>query len=332
MKATGIALILAAACTTASWGFAEEGTEAKYTSTAWLRIRAEEPAISGRPARQFDEKEFDIYKKTQQQLVKSRFVLLSALRKPEVAKLPSVQMEQQNGDPVRWLENIVKVEFPDNAEMMSVSVSRDDPNEAATLARAVVDAYLVEVVNTERDLKRQRLSELDRAFSEKEMAVRSKREDLKKLAGQLGVSDSETLTLKQKLTLDELSIHRHEVRELQAKLRSFQIDLAVQKALLDDAKDEGRVRIAQDIKRLEASIAVTTEQESVLKTEVDRYRQEAERFGSSSIDIEMMRADIKNLEAVLAEISKERERLKIELRATPRVTLLQRADVPESKD
>ena len=48
--------------------------------------------------------------------------------------------------------------------------------------------------------------------------------------------------------------------------------------------------------------------------------------------MDMMRGDIKNLNAVLTEITKERERLRIEIHATPRVTSLQRAEVPEAKD
>ena len=52
----------------------------------------------------------------------------------------------------------------------------------------------------------------------------------------------------------------------------------------------------------------------------------------STIDIEMMRTDIKNLKAVLAEITKERETPEGRDSRHPRVTLLQRADVPENKD
>ena len=74
---------------------------------------------------------------------------------------------------------------------------------------------------------------------------------------------------------------------------------------------------------------MTTEQESEIRKVVEQFQKEAERFGGSTVDIEMMRADIKNLNAVLTEIAVERERLKIEVRATPRVTLLQRPDVPE---
>jgi len=51
-----------------------------------------------------------------------------------------------------------------------------------------------------------------------------------------------------------------------------------------------------------------------------------------SIDLEMMAADIRVLEEVFHDIALERERLKVELRSPSRVTLLERAEVPEEPD
>jgi succinoglycan biosynthesis transport protein ExoP len=272
------------------------------------------------------------------------------------------------------------------------------------LVRATVDAFLTEVVNAEGYQKRQRLSELDRAFIEKETEIRAKREDLKKLAEQLGTSDTETLTLKQKLALEELTIYRQEMAKVQFEARHLQGALAAQQALLkgidtidvtdadveilvrsdpiarqlfvelgwrkiDQVYTEGAVvagarshyadRYQQDLKtmqdqfdarrnelsemirskkrsgiqlelqRMETAVAVMNEQERMIQEEVKNKKAEAEKFGSSTVDIEMMRADIKNLDAVLTGISAQREKLKVETRSTPRVTLLQRAEKPE---
>jgi hypothetical protein len=43
----------------------------------------------------------------------------------------------------------------------------------------------------------------------------------------------------------------------------------------------------------------------------------------------MRRADIKNLDRVLADLAQEREKCRVEIRSMPRVTLIQRADEPE---
>ena len=401
LMALGIGLLCAAIAGPAVWF----GVGAKYVASSYLRVAMQETSIAFVEGGQGVNKEsFEIYKSTQQQLVLSRFVLMAALRKQEVAKLASIQDEQENGDPVTWLAQRISVSYPGKAEFMEVSLAREDPSECMTLVRAVVDAYMTEVVNAERDKKRQRLSELDRAYVEKETEIRGKREDLKKLAEQLGTSDTETLTLKQKIALEELTIYRQEMAKNQFELRRFQGELAAQKAILKNlesvdisdadvdlmvqsdpiarqlfiqlgwrkmdqvytesavapgAKSRYAERFQQDLKvmqeqfnarraelvesvrqkkrneiqsemlRLEASITVLTEQASTLQVEVERQRKEAEKFGSSTVDIEMMRADIKNLDQVLGGVATEREKLKVEIRSAPRVTLLQKAEKPE---
>jgi len=401
LMALGIGFLLAAVAGPAAWF----GIGPKYTAISYLRVSIEEQSIafqmdSGATSRE----RFDIYKNTQQQLMLSRFVLLAALRKPDAAQLPVIQRESESGDPIEWLASRLSVSYPGKAELMQVSLTRSDPNEATVLVRATVDAFLTEVVNAESYQKRQRLSELDRAFGEKETEIRSKREELKKVAEQLGTSDTETLTLRQKLALEELTIYRQELTKVQFDIRRFNGELAAQKALLkgletfdiidadvesmvlsdpiarqlfielgmrkiDQVYTEGAVvanakshyadryqqdltimqgqfdarraelnelvrrkkagAIQMEIQRLETSIAVMGEQEQIILKEVAAKRAEAEKFGTSSVDIEMMRADIKNLEAVLGEIATEREKLKVESRSTPRITLLQRAEKPE---
>jgi len=157
------------------------GCGRKYTATSMLRIKAEEPAVLAGPARVNSAKEFETYKEKQRMLLMLRPVLMAALRKPEVAKLPSVQTETQSGDAVKWLEGIVKVEFPGRAEIMAVSCTTNDPHEATVLTNAVVDAYMIEIVNAERTLKRRRLDELETLIGEKEMEVRRKQAELDKL-------------------------------------------------------------------------------------------------------------------------------------------------------
>lgn len=231
MKTVKMAVVLVAACVAMASGCNAKGAGGKSTATCVLRISYPEPMIQGESGPRSSGKDaFEVYKKTQRQLVTSRLVLSAALGKPEVAKLPSVEAEQQKGDPVRWLERTVEVEFPGDADIMTVSVSLDDSQEATALADAVVDAYLREVVNAERDQKQQRLSELDHVYAEKEAEARAKREELRKLS-------------------------------------------------------EQRVEEIND-----------------------------------SADTEMLRNDIKDLGSVLSQLDTERDRLKVEIRATPRVT------------
>lgn len=376
----------------------------KYTAESFLRVSMQEPGLLSASDRLVDRDHFEIYKSTQQQLVTSRFVLLAALRKTDVAKL-SVVREQEGGDPAGWLQNRISVSFPGRAELMSVSITRRDAQEATTLVRAVVDAYLTEVVNAERDLKRQRISELDRAFAEKETEARKKRDDLKSLAEQVGGSATETLTAKQKSTVEELSIYRQEMARNRFDLRRSQGELAAQRAILksiaelevsdaeldefvqrdpvarqlfsqlgmvsiDKAFTDGavapgaksryasrfqqdlstlqeqfnarrtelvevvrqkkRALVELDIRKLESATVVLAEQERSIQADVERLRKDADKFGSSTVDIEMLRGDIRNIDEVLTGIAKEKDKLKVEIRSSARVIPLQKAEVPEA--
>lgn len=212
MKAIGQIVVIVAACMIPSLGFsadAPQGTHTAtaapsvqstqtrepadglgetYTASALLHISSVEPTILDSSAHQFSEQEYTICKKTQQFLVRSRGVLLAALRQRDVVMLPSAKAEQFHGDPVRWLEKIIKVTLPDDTELMVVSATTNNPKESATLARAVVNAYLVEMVNVERNQKQQRLNELDQAFAAKETNIRERRTELKQLTEKLGPS------------------------------------------------------------------------------------------------------------------------------------------------
>jgi polysaccharide biosynthesis transport protein len=398
LMAASIGVLCAAIAGPAVW----YGVGAMYTATSYLKVQMQEkPILADRDTGGIiDRDRFEIYKNTQQQLLLSRFVLIAALRKPVVGKLPVIQNET---DPVDWLANRISVSFPGKAELMEVSLTRADKDEAMVLVNAVVRAYLDEVVNVEQNLKRIRLTELDRAFVEKETDVRAKRDDLKTMAAGLGTSDTETLTLKQKLALEELTIYRQEMAKMQFELRKLQTDLAAQHAVLDglktldpndsevvmlvqndpiarqlsmdlgylklnetytkgavvpgaqskytsrfsqelqamqqqfDAKREEfaamvlqkkRSFVEMDIRRLETAEKVTKAQSEMVKDQVAGLLEDAKKFGNSTVDLEMMRAEIKNGELMLTGISGEREKLRVEIRSAARVNLLLQAEKP----
>ena len=85
---------------------------------------------------------FDIYKSTQSQQIKSRYVLQAALRDREIASLPSVK--QHEPDAPGWLAGEINVSFPEKGEIMQVGLIGHDPNEITKLVNAVVKAYMRE--------------------------------------------------------------------------------------------------------------------------------------------------------------------------------------------
>lgn len=376
----------------------------RYTAKSYLQISASQQKIAFDTTERSAQAGFDIYKGTQQQLVTSPFVITAALRKPDATKLPCVY---EQDDPVSWLKGKIKVSFPGNAEIMVISLTVEDPVAATVLVQAVVDSYVDEVVNVERNLRKHHLSELDRVYTDKETEVRRKRTEFKELAKQLGTGDSKALFLKTQIALEQFATYRtelvrHELAVRQAKgeltakeallqgvdvneISEFELDTFVQsdpigqqmlaeiawrrsdmnynsmiavpgtnmghmerqqrelqlaqqqydmrvEELREELRRKRRAEFEQDIRELKIAITINEAQVTMLNEDVDRQRKEAERFGESSIEVEMMRDEIGQINQVLTGIANEREKLKVELRSRSRVTLLQQAKQPKSPD
>jgi len=207
LMALGIGLLCAAIAGPAVYLVIGE----QYTAFSHLQVSMQEHRIFDQNVNVVDRDRFEIFKSTQQELLLRRVVLMSALRKPEVKNIPIVQYKTQYSDPVDWLAGKLSVSFPGKAEVMTVSLSLDNPKEAQALVKAVVDSYMNEVVLAETDRKRRRFSDLETICSDKEQEMRTKREQLKGLvAGAGGTESPELLNTQQKLLLDELALYRNE--------------------------------------------------------------------------------------------------------------------------
>lgn len=375
----------------------------RYTATALIRIASSSQSVLF-PTADRTGPTFDIYKATQLEYLRSRFVLVAALRRPEVAKLPSIQEQL---DPVQWVAENLSVRFPGNSEFMNVSFSSPHAAETAVLVNAIVDAYMQEVVDTEQRERRVRLSELDQLYAEKETELRKLENDLKALSQQLETGDSQALSLKQQITLQQFSTYRSELINVQLRIMRAQGELSLKKALRDKAAQlqvtereldaaartdpvilqllmreaelknlvaqtrdvvrpemagrygnryaqdladvQNRIKarreelrqeleqkrvanIDEEIENLNFELAILAQQQQQLQDEVENVRRTAETFGKGSIEIEFLRAEVDLARKTLQTIAEERNRMSIELRAKPRITVVQRAEAPRVAD
>jgi succinoglycan biosynthesis transport protein ExoP len=373
-----------------------------YTAIALLRIAANPEGILFSNA--FQSATFDIYRSTQQQYLLSRYVLMAALRQPQVAELEAIR---EHPDPVALVQQGLRVRFPGNSELMEVSYTAKTPQEAAAIVNTVVDSYLQEVVAVELAERRQRLDELDQLYSEKEAELRKRRNDLTQLAEQLQTGDAEALNLKERSALQRFSMFRQELGNVQMAILRAQAEMRIREAWADESLkipiseqdlemfartdptygrlqtqadavqmriqelartaqpeiaqqfaaryrqelktiseqlEKRRGELLEELRRrrrkaLEDELAehkfrmsVLLQQQQELEREVEAARREAEQFGVRSLDVEMMRAEARVLENLLQRIGDERQKLAIELRSRPRITLIQRASPPALPD
>jgi RNA polymerase sigma factor (sigma-70 family) len=260
------------------------------------------------------------FRRTQLVLLKSRPVLQAALRKPEVAGLAVVRGK---ADPVAWLEKNLAAVFLEDSGVLRVSVAGGSAEERAALANAIANAYLEEVVGADQSRKAHRLDELDKLRGEYEDALRNKRDNLRKRSQAVG---EQARSLQQQFAREDLAEMRKELQRVHlAKLRA--------QARLNYLKGAGaREGVKEAIARLTEETGVLAEQEKLLNAEItplaETAQAQARAEAVEKADLTSFRDEITAAEQLVKKIVGEVGVMQVELRATPRVRLLQKAEAP----
>jgi capsular exopolysaccharide synthesis family protein len=191
----------------------------EYTARALLRVFQTPPKMVFETSEgSYNLTEFKTYKETQTSLIRSPLVIQAALRDPGVAASPSLAKEI---DPVQWLQKAINVRF--DGEIMEISISTADPNEAKTLVQAIRDAYMKEVVYLEKQKRMERFNNLKDINDKQASALRTKKDKLRQLADAAGSNDKETIALMQQLRQSMLMDTQRELSELQSELNKTRI-------------------------------------------------------------------------------------------------------------
>ncbi len=228
LPAAALGLVAATALAVPIWLFMPKGFEA----VAWLRVR-DKTGMFGGGGR--DNAEYESYRKTQVQLIKSPFVLTSALRRPGVSDLKTLQDEKQ--DQVGWLARNIQVSAPMESEVLQVRLRGESASDVTMIVNAVTQAYLSDVVNKEKADRLERRDTIERQYKQNMTEVRRRRDEYNNLAKTLGASDSIEVATQRSLLLDHLGTLRAQMTSMQRDLSVLDAELAVL-----DAKARGDIR------------------------------------------------------------------------------------------
>jgi len=231
----------------------------KYSARALLHVAANPPQVvfpTGEPR-----SDFATYRQTQLALLKSRLVLATALRAPDVAALRSVQGKT---DPLPWLENQVKVDYSGGPEILRIAMKGNEPEELTTLVNGLVTAYLVEIVNKEDEKRRVRLEQLQGLHKDYEGRLADKRQALTRLARTAGSNDARVLAVKQELALKRLHSAQQELIQRQSQGTRLEVELA---ALL------AREQSAQPLDVTEQQVEAELNRDPVIGSRREEIRQ-----------------------------------------------------------
>jgi capsular exopolysaccharide synthesis family protein len=220
LPATSLGLLLAMMTVVPVWILLPRG----YEAVAWLRVRDK----GGMLSRGRDSAEYESYKKTQLQLMKSPYVLQAALRKPGIENLETLR--EAGGDPIGWLSRGLMVTASPESEVVQVRLRGKNAEDVAKILNAVTTSFLDDVVNKERSERLGRRDALEKKFKENMAELRSRRETLNNLARTLGTRDSSEVATQRGLLMDHVGTLRGLLTQTQRDIAAIDAELWIAEA------------------------------------------------------------------------------------------------------
>ncbi len=269
------------------------------------------------------------YRQRQAFLLPSRSTIRAALRRDEVKRL---EMLKGKTNLASWLERHIKAVLLENTGLLHVYfVGEGSLEERVILINALVSSYMDEFVYEEKRAKETRLVEMEKVLEISEGRLKEKRAKLLQMSR---IRPGTSSSLQRQLAREDLSQFRKELMRVslakvaaEARLqhRKREAGEGVGKAAFAELNEEIAVLAAQE-KLLEARtqkmISSLAKQEDLI---TDAEADERERLRS-------LREEIAAEEEFNKDLARRVRSYQVELRAAPRVRILQRAEAgPKEK-
>ncbi|MBN9118712.1 MAG: hypothetical protein J0I06_06070 [Planctomycetes bacterium] len=217
----------------------------KYESYALFQVSSVPTPIGNQNANQA-RTDFATYVKTTAALIKSEFVLNSALR--DMKDLPTIKAQ---ADPIKYLEDELMVTWQDGSEVIRLTFKSGEPQDAKRIVDAVQKAFMSEVVQKDVDEKKQFLKKVEEAQGEMKRVLLNSTTDKAKPgpvvpAGGAGGSAPPAMlpqdittrlhTIEPRILINRLAGLQQEVERLPLTIREYQRQHDLLKEKLEQLK------------------------------------------------------------------------------------------------
>jgi|tagenome__1003787_1003787.scaffolds.fasta_scaffold20882616_1 hypothetical protein len=270
------------------------------TATALFEVRRDVPSIAGnQPGQPSSDQDYEILKKTQLALLKSRFLLTSALRDPSIGASP---LFAGVADHEAWLQDHLEVTYPQDGEILSVSL-RGPASKADELTRvvdAVAQAYKTEVLGDETARQMNIHDMVERSLQNLQAEIRHKSEDYLDIAKGMGRPEGNHDF---QLQLDIKRMDRIDEELAQLERQQLRIDSG------SDSKDAKYV-------------AARLEQ---LRKRQNEMEKNIGKRNERSVDLETRGEELKQLQQIANDMSFKLEQLDIDKQLPNRIRQVQQA-------
>jgi capsular exopolysaccharide synthesis family protein len=205
----------------------------EYIAFAKVRVAFESPSFGTGP-QTGGKGDFFTYLKTQAAQIMSRPVIWSALKRDEVKRL---NLDSLGDDPIQFIDKKLKVEVQDNQELVTITLGAHDPQISLGIVKAIVDAYMDDIVYAETRAREAKVAQLDKAFTAASASLKQKQDSLAVMAKKPGNTDPQLLALR----LSELQSRIRDATVQQSGIR-----LNVAQAQADLASHEARMKAVKE--------------------------------------------------------------------------------------
>lgn len=270
------------------------------SATALFEVCMKSQSLLGTQSVESD-RDYEILKKTQIALLKSKFLLTSALRNPGIA---SLSVFAGVPDSEEWLKDHLEVSFPQDGEILSISLSgtASQADDLIRVVDAVAEAYISEVLGNERDRKLKIRDMLERSLQNLQTEIKRKSEDYLDIAKGMGRPEGDGDFPTQ---LDMKRLDRIDEELAQLEREQLRIDSG------SDGKDS---------KFVAARLEQLRKRQSELETNIFKR-------SVRSVDLETRGEELKQLQQIANDMSFKLEQIDINMQVPARIRQVQQAAI-----
>jgi capsular exopolysaccharide synthesis family protein len=267
MTAVALGVPLAILAVTAAWYLLAP----RYTAMAQVRVLFTDPKgdIFG-GGRDTAISVFNTLIKTTAGAIKSRPVINDALKTEAVRRL---NLESKYGDVAAWLDEELKVETSDGNELITVTLSSNDPDEAVAIVRAITNTFRDRNLYLEKEDRKKKLADLQATHTRKVQELVKKKDTLAAKASLLSPEGKEKLLAMQQ----DLYDLRHQRASLKLEITKAESTLD----FLRNNDDPKEVQKAVTDAMLDAEVERDTMGAKSLKMRIEKLENHARDFESS---------------------------------------------------
>jgi hypothetical protein len=274
-------------------------------------------------------------------LIRSSQVLGRALQQKEISHLPLVVSHED--DPASWLDERLLIEYPDDAEVMRVAIegSEGDSQQLKKIVDIIVNCYLSEVVQHDRDLRNDHYRKLTRTYESYLGEVKMQTDTLHKLQALHKTSSTEAARVRNMVALDRL----HELQTQRAKLQDRLDEQGLQIALRQARDELAQTAPAPESKVEENGVATSQLSLPLLRSQQehlealyekvdDKVKDQTEtlaRMDDFNVNVQSKLDELKAWQAITGDLRAELDRIKVEQLAPERITKIDDATWHESR-